>query len=430
MTNSADGMDRITQRRVKRRKRQKRSWIIKGIAAVVLIYLLLSIVFSLRSTMSTAIALKGTVEEEILADGYVFREQTLINAPAGGYLECLVGEGERVNRGQTIGYVYTGQYDPERSQKIHELTERINRLENSTAAGNTYAGNSVMAEQKIGVAARDLSDLRQQRNMKNLAEQKDALNLLIEKKNAMENGGSLDTAAVLGELKAQRQELESGTGGAKLEIKAEAAGVFSSKIDGLEDKLGLEAATAATPSSLEELDKLPLLRGEGVAQNEPVCKVVNNYGWYFAASVDAKAAQNLKVGQSVRLRFFDFSDTAVYGTVRALSQEEHGKVAVSVYTNRYVDGIYSSSRASAEIVMTSAEGIKLPAKSLHMQDGQTGVYVLRLDVARFVPVNVRYKNGEWAIVSPVTDSGAEYKLQIYDEVIVEAKNLEDGKVVR
>ena len=105
-------------------------------------------------------------------------------------------------------------------------------------------------------------------------------------------------------------------------------------------------------------------------------------------------------------------------------------MAVTVYTNRFVEGIYSTSRASAEIVTTSAEGIKLPAKSLHVQDGQTGVFVLRLDVARFVPVNVRYKNGEWAIVSAVVDTGAEYKLQIYDEVIVEAKNLEDGKVVR
>ena len=430
MTNSTDSIDRITQRRASRKKKQKRNWAIKGIAAAVLLYLLLSIVFSFHSSMSTAIALKGTVEEEIVADGYVFREQHIINAPASGYLECRVGEGDRVNEGQSIGYIYTGQYDPQRSQKIQELNDRISRLENSTAAESTYANNSVMVEQKIGVAARDLSDLRQKRDMSKLAEQKEALNLLIEKKKAMEAGGSLDTAAVLEDLKAQVQELENSTGGAKLEIKAETPGVFSSRIDGLEEKLSFEAVESVTPAYLAELDKEALQRSEGVAQNEPVCKIVNNYGWYFAASIDAKDAQNLKVGQSVRLRFFDLSDTAVYGTVRALSQEDRGKVAVTVYTNRFVEGIYSTSRASAEIDTTSAEGLKLPAKSLHVQDGQTGVFVLRLDVARFVPVNVRYKNGEWAIVSAVVDTGAEYKLQIYDEVIVEAKNLEDGKVVR
>ena len=56
--------------------------------------------------------------------------------------------------------------------------------------------------------------------------------------------------------------------------------------------------------------------------------------------------------------------------------------------------------------------------------------MLRLDVARFVPVNVHYKNGDWAIISSADGVISEYKLQIYDEVIVESKNLEDGKVVR
>ena len=84
MTNSTDSIDRITQRRASRKKKQKRIWAFKGIAAAVLLYLLLSIVFSFHSSMSTAIALKGTVEEEIVADGYVFREQHIINAPASG----------------------------------------------------------------------------------------------------------------------------------------------------------------------------------------------------------------------------------------------------------------------------------------------------------------------------------------------------------
>lgn len=430
MAKRNDSTDRITERRTIRRKRQKRAWMIRGAVAAVLLYLVISIVFSLYSGVTTTIALKGTVEEEVLADGYVFREQTLINAPASGYLECRVSEGDRVNEGQLIGYVYTGQYDAERSQKIQELSDKIARFENSVASENTYADNSVMVEQKIAAAARDLSDLRSSHDMNLAAEGKEELNLLIEKKHAMESGGDVDFASELEDLKQQLQELENSTGGAKMELRAQTPGVFSSRIDGMEDKLSMEAAETVTPSYLESLDQIALQRKETVTQGEPVCKIVNNYGWYFGANIDADQAQNLKVGQGVRLRFFDLSDTSVYGTVRALSQEERGKVAVSIYTNRYVNGIYASSRASAEIVTTSAEGIKLPAQALHVQNDQTGVFVLRLDVARFVPVDVKYKNGEWAIVSPVTNTGSEYKLQIYDEVIVEAKNLEDGKVVR
>lgn len=429
MTKATDNVDRSTQRRAKRKKKQKRSWIVKGIATAFFLYLLLSVVFSFRSGLSTTIALKGSVEEEVLVDGYVFREQSMVNAPAMGYLECRVSEGDRVTEGQILGYIYTGEYDAQRSQQIREIGDRIARLE-STVAENTYAGNGVMVEQKIAVAARDLSDLRQSRDMSITAEHKEALNLLIEKKHAMNAGGSTDTEAELAQLRNQLQELENSTGGGKFALAAPSAGVFSSKIDGMEGKLSPEQLSGLTPSYLKELDKVELERKETVVQNEPVCKVVNNYGWYFAANMPAEKAEGLEVGQSVSLRFFNLSDAEVQGTISAISQEEKGEVAVTVYTNRYVDGIYSTSRASAEIVTTSAEGIKLPVKSIYVKDGQAGVYVLRLDVARFVPVNVRYKNEEWAIVSAVTDIGADYKLQIYDEVIVEAKNLEDGKVVR
>ncbi len=429
MTNSLDQVDQITKRRAKRREKHKRSWVIKIMAAAAVVYLVFAILFSFRSGVTTTIAQKGSIEEEIVADGYVFRDQRVMNAPVSGYLECWADEGERVKEGQAVGCIYTGQYDPERSQKILELKDRILRLESGVAA-STYSGNSVMAEQKIAAAARDLSDLRMEHDIGNLSDNKENINLLIERKRAIEAGGKLDNESILSSLKEQLQELESSEEGGRTELLAAGAGVFYSRIDGMEDRLSFGALENISVSYLEELDKIPLERSETVVQNEPVCKVVNNYGWYFAANIVAKDAQRLQVGQSIRLRFFDLSDTTVYGTVRTLSPEEDGKVAVTVYTNRYVEGIYAASRTSAELVLVSSEGIKVPVQSLHVEDGQTGVYVLRLGVAQFVPVNVRYKNGDWAIISAVTDTDSEYMLQIYDEVIVEAKNLKSGKVVR
>lgn len=91
MENSSDFLDRMTSRRAKRHKKQKRSWIIKGILSVAALYLVFSVIFSFRSSMTTAIALKGTIEEEILADGYVFRDQKVMIAP-GKRLSGGVGQ--------------------------------------------------------------------------------------------------------------------------------------------------------------------------------------------------------------------------------------------------------------------------------------------------------------------------------------------------
>lgn len=414
-------------RRVRRRKKRKRNWWIKGIALAIFLYLILSVLFGMVGRITTTVAVKGRLEEEVLVQGYVFREQSVVNSPATGYLELRVDEGDRVTQGQILGYVYAGEYDAERSAKMRELNERISQLEESVTE-NTYAGNGVMVEQKIALAVRDLSDLRQNRNMATFAAGKENLDSLIGRKHTMNSGGSVDVSAEVEDLKKQLQTLEAEAGGAKYTITAPIAGVFGSKIDGLEEKLTLAQAEAVTPAYLHELDSLKTERKKTVTENEPICKVVDNYGWYFVANMDAEETEDLSVGSTVTLRFFELSDQEITGTVRRISEKEKDEVAVCVYTNRFVDEIYASSRVTAEMVTHGAEGIKIPVESIHVKDGQAGVYVLRLDVARFVPISVKYKNEEWAVVSAV--SGWDYQLQIYDEVIVKAKKLEDGKVVR
>ncbi len=428
MASSADFEDRIANRRTRRRKKQRRGWILKGIAGVFLLYLILLVVFSFRNTITTTIALNGRVQEEILTDGYVFREQSVVNAPVSGYLECLVSDGERVKEGQKIGAIHTGEYDPDRTRKIRELSDRISRLESGDAEG-TYTGDSVMAEQKIGLAARNLSDLRTEHDIRNLTEEKENLNLLIEQKRAMEQGTQTDVTALLTDLKNQLYDLQSNAEGSSVDLYAGMSGVFYSRIDGLEDALTFQAAENVTVGQLMQLDRQPLERKESVLAGEPVCKVVDNYGWYFSAAIPEKEAEQMKAGNSIRMRFFDLSDTTVYGTIQKISEPENGKVAVTVHTNRFVEGIYGISRASAEMITVSAEGIKVPVESLHVKDGKPGVYVLRLGVAQFVPVNLHYRNEHWAIISAVNTGTGNY-LKIYDEVVVEAKNLESGKVVR
>ncbi len=429
MANSAEFENRLTQRRTKRKKKQKRNWILKGVAGVFLLYLIFLVAFSFRNNISTMIAMKGTVQEEILTDGYVFRRQAVVSAPVSGYLECLVSDGERVKEGQKIGAIHTGEYDPDRTRKIRDLTDRINRLEDG-AEEEVYTGGSVMTEQKIGLAARDLSDLRREHDIRNLTEEKENIDLLIEQKSAMEQGGTVDRDALLTELKNQLYELQSSEEGKTVDLYAGMSGVFCSRIDGLEETLSLDAAESVTVGQLEQLDRQPLERKESVTTGEPVCKVVDNYEWTYVTCISQEEAESLSVGSSIRLRFFELSNITIYGTVRTISEVENGKVAISVHTNRFVEGIYGISRASAEVITVSEEGIKVPAESLHVKDGQPGVYVLRLGVTRFVPVKLQYRNETWAIISAETGTGAEYQLKIYDEVIVDAKNLEDGKVVR
>lgn len=406
------------------------------LVAVFALYIAAACFVGMRSNLSTTIALKGSLQEETRTNGYIFREQDVIEAPWDGHFECLVSEGERVNDGEIIGYIYRTAPDPVVVDEIKKVHKAI-RLSGTEYEVEYIAGGSGVAEKKLSELARELSDKRQECDLSAVREDKEDIDTLVKRKHITDDGTEEATEETteekkVGDVSELEEKLASleRQAGESVKITAEIGGVFSSRIDGLEDELALENANAVVPATLNELDKVKLESHQTVVAGQPLCKVINNYTWKYATTLTEKEAEQLSQGQVVQMRFYDLASGSVKGTVSRISELEGGKRAVVISTNRYVDGIYSSSRISADIVTVDSSGIKLPAGCLRVKDGITGVYVIRLDTARFVPVNLIYKNDEWAIISAAEPELGGYKLQIYDEVIVECKNLEDGKVVR
>lgn len=426
MKKSVDREEMVSQRRELRKKTPKKFGKLRFAAVLVLvfaaIYLLIAIFASMSSNLSTTVAFKGTVREDIRTTGYVFRQQTIINSPASGHLECMVGEGERVKEGQVVGYIYQTPPDPVILEQIKNASDKLARLKGIEGEKAVYAGDSGLIERKIAQASREFSDVKAERDLRNSANAKEDINLLIENRQGL-------TGDEISRLEGELSSLKSQAG-PSAEVVASAGGVFSTHIDGLEEQLAYDKAMTVDVTYLRELDKAEEKAEQVVEFGRPLCKIINNYTWYFAAEIDEKKAEELREGQSVELDFFDLTNIGVKGTIRKITQPDGGKCAVVIGTNRYVDGIYSTSRINADIVTVAAEGIKLPANCMRVKDGVVGVYVIRLDAARFVPVNKIYGNEDWVIISAAEAEPGRPKLQIYDEVIVECKNLEDGKVVR
>lgn len=406
----------------KRKRRFGKKTVILLIAAAVFIYIAAATVSSLLGSLSTTTALTGVLTESFRADGYIFRQQNVINAPCSGHLECIVSDGDRVSEGQVIGYIYSEKPNPETVDKIKALSHMLAQL-GIDEGEVTYTSASAASGSKISSMIRDMSDERSKRNLSSAADRKDELNRLLKQGN--ESSSKTLTAD---EMQAELDSLNRGAGLLQT-VKAETGGVFCPRTDGLEDSLNPDRVKELTPSYLSSLnDREPVIT-QSVEAGQPLCKIINNYSWYFAANVDSEQASALKEGQSIRMEFFDLSDTPIKGTVSRISAEEGGLATVVVSTNRYVKGIYSTNRINADIVTVSVEGIKLPISCLRVRDGVEGVFVIRLDRAKFVPVNVRYKNDKWAIVSPIENTGS-IKLQMYDEVIADSKSVEEDKIVR
>ncbi len=393
------------------------------VAVLLLIYLIAAIVVSVNRGVTTIVALNGAVSEDIRTTGYIFKDQDIITAPSGGYLKCMVSEGERVKSGQVLAYLFAVEPEPAHVQNIKDV-HRLLRVKSGEVTESTYVDDGYSSSGATSQRVRNLSDRRSDRDLSIARDKKEDLNNAL---NRADNQG--DRNKSLAELQDELYNLLIQAGGG-LEIKATKAGVFSARIDGFEEKLAYANANTATPSYIEELDKIePSEQGEIVA-GQPLCKIVNNYNWSYATNVDEKHLENVKVGQNVEIEFYDLAQNSVAGRIVRISDAEGGKKTVVISTNKHVEGIYSTSHIGADIILKKAEGIKLPSKSIHVLDGVTGVYVIRLDKAQFVPVNVRYRNDDWTIVSAAEPELGGTKLRIYDEVIVSGKNIKNNELVR
>ena len=150
---------------------------------------------------------------------------------------------------------------------------------------------------------------------------------------------------------------------------------------------------------------------------------------FFACAVPVMARLSASVPDAVKIRFTDIDFEAVDATVTDIREEENGESVIVMKSKKYVDMIYSTSKANIEIIKHSYEGFDVPLESIRMVDGKTGVYVVKTNKSRFVPVNILYKNKDRVIVSEKITNG-ESTLKLYDELIVVGRNLYDNKVVR
>ncbi len=393
-----------------------------------------NVIFSYGDRLETTIVRSGEEEDMISATGYIFREQTVINAPVSGYLYCEAAEDERVSMGEPVMYIYKNEINLSANNELKMVDEKINELSEGLRSSEVFSSDTAKLEQNIAQILRKVPKYGAKGDLEKAAAVAEEVNSLIEKRRII--AGEIeapDREKELADLKAQKAELEKKYNIERSVVHAPKTGAFTSRIDGLEDKLTMSALANVNREYLRELDKLykDAKTSEKVEENQPIGKIVNNFTWSVAAQVSADLAEGLRIGSELDIRFSDISVDTIKGTVSKITPEESGRVILVVNSNKYVDKIYSVSRAKVEFVKHSYEGFRIPAKALRMLDGKMGVYVIRSNKARFIPVELMYNGKDWVVVAEQTESfETPTVLKLYDELIIDGKDIYEGKVVR
>ena len=416
----------------KKRKRRliKSGWFfISAIILFLAVYLGVSFLLTYGSSITTVVVKKGTLEDLVSCEGYIFKNSELVISTEAGYIDCLKKDDEKVKKGEAVVSIYKNEVDANLKKEISDITEKISALEKSVKYKTSIGADENKSEQSIAEEIKKIGRLTDKRDIQEISQIKKNINsILLRRTNKIDDNAD---ETELQRLRVKLSELKAKQNEQSYTIYAQNAGTFVSKVDGTEELMSLKELeqNGITHKKMREISRFkPKTKVvTKVDVGEPVGKLVDNYKWVLVAEIPVSQSELLNVGDEIHMRFSDADEELISGTITGISGENSGNVIVKIKSNKYSKTVYRSYKSEVQLIRRTYSGIKVPQEALRVVDGKKGVYVLRGDLAKFIAVDIKYSDDNWVVVAESDSGGA---LKLYDEVILKGRNLYNEKVVK
>ena len=369
-------------------------------------------------------AVLSTVYEKIDTKAIILRDEKTISNAATGITVPALADGDKINVGGNVAYTFSSEEAATAYAKYNELSHQVSYYEDLEAKtlGQAASVDSINSEidtrvneyiraldsgdgAKIGKASENANDALLRRQM------------II--------GESVDLVSVIQEL---RQQMDATGEAATPEsvITAEEAGVFSGYTDGFEEVFDYTAATEMTAEQIE--DAISTVSSGEENEHSALGKLITSYAWYMECVVDADAVASLKNGGKVNVALKDSDDTVLTCQIVSGAETQPGqdKTALILKCSDMNSKIANLRCTDIEIRIREYEGIKVPPSALHVNGDKKGVYALVSSQVNFREAEVIYTQPDFVMLS--FDEDNPNGIRLYDKIITQGKELEDGRV--
>ena len=385
--------------------------------AAIAAYFGYNVVSSLYAPLMTATVTPYEAGAGYYASGFVVREEELLYSQYGTtVLNCA--EGAHVAANDTVATGYRSEDAKTRQTRIDELSGQIEQLQYAWSAVSSVYDQAALDADIAGDLAQ-LSRYLALRDMNSVSDLSPELKgLILRRTGSDSDSGSLQ--ARISTLQAELETLEAQSAGDTSAILAGKAGTFSAAVDGYESVL--------TP---ERLMEMTVAEFESVQPDETdanaIGRLVTSATWYYACVVPASELSGVEEGDRATLTFARDYYQPVTMRVARLGGNEAGSRLLVLSSDRALQNVTLLRQQSAEIVFASYSGLRVPKSAVRVENGQTGVYILEGTLAKWKPITILHDTGESYVVT--LDTSSTNNLWPGDELIINAKNLYDGKVV-
>lgn len=377
----------------------------------------------LKPKTKTETALLHSFTEDITFYGVYLRDETVIYSSGSGVISYEHGDGSRVGKSSVIARRFKSESDIKYRREIEQLEEQIAVLreaeklvgtDNSQLETITNEINEAHYAVAAAAASGDFSQVQEKKNS--------LLKALCKREIAKgESNGYSERIRV---LENRISELSARASDETQIIYADGSGYFVSGVDGYEDDFGYSDIESLTAAKIKKAVDNPNIASGGSA----IGKLVADYHWRMAAVLDEEAMRGFKESDKVSLIAGSGND-ALDATLVSVSSNGDG-TAIYVFQGDTMNATVAGSRVGQfKLLFNSYGGLRVPKLATREDENhQLGVYVAIGGTMRFRKIDVVYWGKDYVICEqkPVNEEGW---LRLYDQIVVESKDLYDGKVV-
>ncbi len=391
-----------------------------AVLAAVLLYFAAQVYNYFADPLTITMVYESQAEDTLSMDGWLVRTEEPLPGQSGT-VSRAVQEGQRVAAGETVATVYSDDSALQTVSRIETLELQLQQLE---FALTSYLDPDAALKLDTSITD-DILALRQTLTQGDYASAESDLATLKAAVLKRDYGAYESQEAIQSQVKTVESELTqlraslSGAG----TVRAKASGTYSAVCDGYESVLTEEFLKDVTPSRLKSLKA-------GTAESN-VGKLIYGDTWYYAVTLPADQAAELKTMGRVSVRLAKGFDQSIRMTVESVSREENGEAVVVLSSTRYLAQTTLLRHQAADAVLHTYQGLRVPANALRVsEDGTTGVYCVDGENASFRPVTLVYQGAGYALVTPADGVADTRTLRAGDQVIATSGELHDGKVIR
>lgn len=400
----------------------------------IIAYILIQLFNSLTTDVSFQLANAITVEDSLEKTGYLIRSESVLEAPDSGIVTYAVTEGQKVGSSQIIATVYSSERGVDVQNRMRQIDDKIKILESSTIDTSYLTSDVSKIDAKLYDYLIKIRSCVQEDQISQVFQYKEKLLINFNKRRLITSSDS-DYQARIQALRDEKNELTAVLQNPIGSVYSSNPGYFSTLLDGFESVFTIDKVNNLTVDSFHDM----IQEKPAEISDHAIGKIVTEFDWYTLCEITKEEAAEFKAGNSYPLYFLYSSGDEVTGILdEKVEQTDTDKVVLKFRIEEVPQEFDFTRQQPVRIIKKTISGLSIPRAALRVVNGQNGVYVINGNTVKFKKIIILHSTETNFICRELNSGDSDVKdgvidmrsyLARYEQVIVEGKDLYDGKVL-